>query len=126
MTNEAPPRASRARQRFFVLASLLFAGTAVFHVVAMARSGFTPRHLAFVGINVASASLCLTRPRRWFPLYFFVLSLQQIHSHGADLLATWRATATIDWVSLLVMGFLPVVLALALAEERAPRGTRPT
>lgn len=106
-------------RRFFVLAALLFAGTAVFHVVEMARSGFTPRHLAFVGINVVSASLCLWRPRRWFPLYFFVLTLQQVYSHGGDLITTWRSSGAINWVSLLVVGFLPVLLVLALIEDRA-------
>jgi len=110
-----------ARRRFFLVASLLFAGTAVFHVVEMARSGFTWRHLAFVGINLLSASLCVLRPRRWFPLYFFFLTVQQVESHGGDLLTAWRASATIDWVSALVVGFLPILFGLALAEERAPR-----
>jgi len=109
------------RKRFFLLAALLFAGTAVFHVVEMARSGFTPRHLVFVGVNLVSASLCVTRPRRWFPLYLFCLTLQQGYSHGGDLIRTWQSTAKVDWTSALMIAFLPLLLALALIEEKSVR-----
>jgi len=67
---------------------------------------------------------CLARsPRRprWFIWIFGLLLVQQLYSHGLDLVRAWPER--IDWNSVVVLLGLPLV-ALALGRARVRRQRR--
>ena len=41
-----------------------------------------------------------------------VLTVQQIYSHGMEALTAWRVTSAIDYVSLFIILFMPMLLVL--------------
>ena len=118
--NSARPRA-RLGMGLRVIAAVLFCVAAVNHAVLAARGqGVVWRHELFVGINLALAAGLVLRPR-WVLLPLALLACQQIPSHGADFVRSLSEPA-IDWPSLGVVFFFPVVLTLLVVERR--RGKR--
>ncbi len=104
----------------FVVAALCFVGAAASHVVrgVGAEGGDRLRHVVFVAIDLLAAAGLLVRPR-WLWAPFAVLTLQQLHGHGGQAWADWRATGRPAAVDVAVALFMPVVLALLVREARA-------
>ena len=102
---------TRPRIWFFRVSAVAFVATALFHVAILFQSGSTGRHLFFVGSNLFFTVLVVYRPR-FFPFVFSALVLQQLSSHGGDIVTLWRERRGIDWVSILICLYLP---ALAVA-----------
>src|SRR6185312_10756746 len=93
----------RLRYAFVVV----FAVSAAYHAVALARPGFgepSPawRHALFVAVNLAFAA-GFARPPRWFVLPVALLAVQQLASHGAYALGVWHAERRVDWASVGVL-----------------------
>lgn len=111
---------------FFVFA-LVFTCTALFHTLGafLALDSSPPwRHALFACINATCVYGVLIRPR-WFVYAFAVLLVQQIYSHGADLVAANRA-GHLDVTSLLDLLGLPVVFAFLLRDfRRSSKATPP-
>ncbi len=107
---------------FFRRARLVFAAlvaiTAANHArLAAAGAGNVMRHEVFVGLNLALASLLVARPR-WALLPAALLSVQQLYSHGSDLLASLHEPGPFDWASVGVLVFFPALVMLLVVERR--------
>ncbi len=118
-----PPR--RATAQLFVAAAIAFGCAAVYHLLALAfptwAEGSSPaRHLGFVAINGALAFGILKRPRGFFPV-FSVLCVQQLVSHGGDLVRTWQAQRQLDTLSALVLVALALIWWALWHERREQR-----
>jgi hypothetical protein len=110
-----PTRIARIARN--VCAALL-AVTAVNHArLAAQGAGNVTRHEVFVGLNLALAALLVARPR-WALVPTALLSLQQLWSHGSDLLVSIRGPGPFDWASVGVLVFFPALLTLLVVERR--------
>lgn len=116
------PRTSFARVRLPFAA--LLAVTALNHArLAVAGAGNVTRHEVFVGLNLALALLLVARPR-WALVPAALLAVQQLYSHGSDLLTSVREPGPLDWASVGVLVFFPALLTLLVVERRRT-GRRP-
>ena len=103
-----------------------FVAAAVFHAAAVARPSITPgestaRHAFFVALNVLIAAGLWRTPRSLaFVITFAVFATQQTWSHGNDLWEAARA-GHFDARSIAVLAFVPLVLALLVADRRAQK-----
>jgi hypothetical protein len=128
----SPPRSPRAALRLGrVVCAVLLAVTAVNHArLAAAGAGSVARHELFVVLNLALALLLVRKPR-WALVATLALALQQLTSHGADLLESLRGPGPVDWASAGVLVFFPALITLLIAERRIagtrehPRAGRP-
>jgi hypothetical protein len=109
------------------LCAVLLAITAVNHGrLAAAGAGNVLRHEVFVGLNLGLAALLVLRPR-WALVPTVLLSLQQLSSHGSDLLDSIRGPGPFDWASVGVLLFFPALITLLGFERRtASRPELPT
>jgi hypothetical protein len=111
----------------FARARLVFAGllavTALNHArLAATGAGNVARHEVFVGLNLALAWLLVARPR-WALLPAALLSVQQLYSHGSDLLRSIHEPGPFDWASVGVLVFFPALLTLLVVERRRTGNT---
>ncbi len=96
-----------------------FLAIAVLHAVKAARGeDDVVRHLAFVGIDGVLGGLVALRPR-WALVPVVVLTVQQLGSHGRELVLSVRGPGPIDVASLLVLLFFFAVIGLLVAVRRA-------
>jgi hypothetical protein len=101
------------------VAAGVLALAAVNHVVLAARGvGEVPRHVVFVLVNAGLAAVVLQRPRWALPAAMLV-ALQQVPSHGEDLVASLGSQ--LDWASLGVVLFFPALIMLLAVERTASR-----
>ena len=70
----------------------------------------------FVGINLLCIYGILKRPV-WFIYFFTVLFVQQVYGHGSDIAQQWLKYKTIDWISLLVLLFLPLIFVSLIVDS---------
>jgi hypothetical protein len=104
---------------------------AAFVVVAAANhgrlaalgEGDVARHAIFVGLDLAFATILVLVPR-WALIPAVPLTVQQMWSHGSDLVESVRGAGSVDWISALVVVFFPALLVLLVVERRTPTTTR--
>lgn len=118
-------RRSGSAALFYALAAA-FVATACFHAAAALRPALDPsaprwRHLLFVALNLGCAAGLVRRPR-WFVWAFAALTAQQLHSHGGAFVASLRGPDPVDFLSLGVVVFMLVALALLVADRRGSPG----
>jgi len=105
------------RETVFVGSAVLFIGAGLYHLYGLIASLADPQlaafHAAFVVIDPVTAYLLLRRPD-WFTYAFAVLTVQQIYSHGMEALVAWQAASAIDYVSLLIVVFMPSLFVLII------------
>jgi hypothetical protein len=105
------------RDVIFAGSAILFIGAGLYHLYGLIASLADPNlaafHAAFVVIDPVTAYLLLRRPD-WFPYAFALLTIQQIYSHGMEALTAWRASSSIDYVSLFVIVFMPSLFVLVV------------
>lgn len=102
-----------------VACGLALVAIAAMHALKAARGdGDVVRHLVFVLVDGAVGVLVAARPR-WALAPVALLTVQQLGSHGRDLLASVRAAGPLDVESLLVLLFFGSLLALLVAVRRA-------
>ena len=130
MAHAAPPARQRITLALRVCAALL-ALTAVNHARLAAEGlGNVTRHEVFVGLNSALALLLVLRSR-WALVPTVLLSLQQLSSHGSELVHSIHGPEAFDWASVGVLLFFPALIALLVVERRTadtpepPRKARP-
>lgn len=121
-----PPTAARWLDRLPLLLGALFGVGGLFHLIGIFAPGIgnavsSERHAVFVGINAFFAAAFFKR-QRWTILPVSALVAQQAYSHGEDLLRAHREGRT-DVQSLVVLLFLPVVIAVAVRLARRPAAT---
>lgn len=110
----------RAKDIFFVVFAILAAVAALYHFIGnfyKINSSSVRRHIFFIFISIICVYGLLKRPA-WFILFFFVLLVQQLYSHGGDIIWHWRHGYHIDWISVAVLTFMPVVFVLLLLDRR--------
>jgi len=73
------------------------------------------RHLIFVGVDLFIVYGILKRPQ-YFIYIFMVFLMQQYYSHGSALVHLWKVQQRVDWISLLVIVYLPIVLAFLIVD----------
>jgi hypothetical protein len=104
----------------FIVFAILSGAAAIYHFTGIfykLNSSPVWRHVVFIFINIISIYGLLKRPQ-WFTQFFFVLMVQQLYSHGRDLLWHWNHEHRIDWISSAVLIFMPVVFIFLLLEKR--------
>lgn len=107
-----------------VLCGVALGAIAVLHAVKAARGdGDVPRHLLFVAIDGVLGALVASKPR-WALVPVCVLFVQQLGTHGRDLLASVRS-GPLDVESLVVLVFFGALIGLlaTVASSRAGRGS---
>jgi hypothetical protein len=82
--------------------------------------GNVTRHEVFVGLNLALAALLVARPR-WALPASALLAVQQLWSHGSDLIHSIDGPEPFDWASVGVLVFFPALLTLLVVERRTAR-----
>ncbi|HTA84325.1 MAG TPA: hypothetical protein VK783_15380 [Bacteroidia bacterium] len=100
--------------------SFFFLVAAVYHFVGLLSKLNTEplwRNGLFVLINLFCFYGLLNRPK-YFIYLFAVLVLQQLYSHGQDILKLWSTYKQIDWLSLGVVIYMPVVFLLLVMDNR--------
>ncbi len=108
----------RASRAVLWVSSGLLAAAAVNHAVLAARGqGDVARHWAFVGINLVAAGIVARAPR-WSVYPIALLAVQQAWSHGRDLAHSLEGPGPIDWASLGVLVFFPVLVTTLAVERR--------
>ena len=107
--------------RLRLVFAALLAITALNHArLAATGSANATRHAIFVGLNLGLAWLLVARPR-WALVPAALLSVQQLYSHGSDLVASLRhlhEPEPFDWASVGVLVFFPALLTLLFVERR--------
>jgi hypothetical protein len=101
---------------FFLLAGL-------YHLIGLfAEINKEPlwRNGLFVIINLFCFYGLLKRPG-YFVYLFGILLLQQVYSHGGDLLNLWSTHKQVDWLSLGVIIYMPLVFVLLVVDTRSKR-----
>jgi phosphoglycerol transferase MdoB-like AlkP superfamily enzyme len=76
------------------------------------------RHFIFACICLFCFYGFIKRPV-YFTYFFFVLLIQQVYSHGSFLLSQWHDYNKVDWISLLLLIFLPVLFFNLLLDLRS-------
>lgn len=112
-------RRGRSPLWFWIVVCASFAVGALFHLYALVtNSAPLWRHALFLMVNLGAAWGCWRRPR-WFSWLFGSLLLQQLYSHGADLAGAWPER--VDWQSLVVVLWMPLVAVALWREAARPR-----
>lgn len=112
---QAPRATPRALRRLCLAAGTLLGAVAAIHAVKAARGdGDVMRHLVFVGVDGGLGVLVAWRPR-WALVPVSVLLVQQLGTHGRDLVTSARGPGPLDVESLLVLAFFAAVLVLLVA-----------
>ena len=105
----------------FRLIAIGFVVAGVFHARAFFDGTLEPRmsstgHAIFVGVNAVAAFGMWTRPR-WFVLFFAVLCVQQLYSHGDWAWTAWKLGQP-DPRSWMVLITMPPMLILVIVDAR--------
>ena len=106
-------------KKIFIVFAVFFFVSAIYHLAALffeINSSPLWRNVLFVGINLFVAYFLLRRPR-WFIYLFVLLMLQQLYSHGSDLIDLWNAQHKVDWLSLAVLLMLPAIFIFLLLDR---------
>jgi hypothetical protein len=100
------------REWLFKIVSVLCLFIGAYHVVGIfypINSSPPLRHGVFVGVCLICAYGFIKRSK--FFIYFFsALLVQQFISHGGSLITQWFDYRELDWISLLILIFMPFVL----------------
>ena len=110
--------------RLLVAAGLAFFGGAIFHGLALIWPGISEpmpplMHATFVAINLFFG-LAFVRKVTWLHWPFLALTLQQLWSHGGDLIRAREAhPPSWDVQSLFALGGLGLIWLLLWARSRA-------
>ncbi len=99
------------RYWLFKVISILSVVIAIYHFVGIfypINSSPPWRHSIFVCVCLFCCYGFVKRPK-YFNYFFFVLLVQQFYSHGLYLLSQWSDYNKVDWISLLLLVFLPVI-----------------
>lgn len=114
---------SEYRPLLFRIASLLAFIAAAYHFIGLfypVNSAPLWRHLLFIFIDSLCAYGLMKRPN-YFVYFFFLFLVQQFYTHGGRLLNQWNDHHTIDWISILVLLFMPTVFVNLILELKQRR-----
>lgn len=101
--------------RFSFLAGFLAGG--LYHAYLSFGPVNPGRHLVFVLINFLGTGLMTwNRPRAL--LLFVPLILQQLFSHGEELIVVWQIQHKIDWPSVIVLLTMPILGVFVFRRNR--------
>ncbi|MES2775310.1 MAG: hypothetical protein V4722_14065 [Bacteroidota bacterium] len=115
------PAVNKKNNPLFYFYALLAVFAALYH----ANKYFFPvpnesagRHLLFVAISTICVFGLIKRPA-WFLYFFGVLMLQQLYSHGGQLLQQWNGMHTINYIDLGIVVMMPVIFVSLLRNRHA-------
>jgi hypothetical protein len=104
----------------FIALAILSSLAAIYHFAGIfykVNSSPVWRHILFIFINLICIYGLLKRPG-WFVWFFFLLLLQQLYSHGGDIIGHWKHEQRIDWISMAVVSLMSVAFLLLLFDKR--------
>jgi hypothetical protein len=73
------------------------------------------RHALFIGLDLFCAYGFFKRPR-YFVLLFGIFTIQQIYSHGQQLIQRWTDHHQIHWISVAVLVIFPLGIAALIGD----------
>jgi hypothetical protein len=109
------------REWLFKIVSALCLIIAAYHLVGIfypINASPSWRHFVFVGICLVCVYGFIKRPK-FFVYFFFVLLVQQFISHGQSLKTQWFDYNEIDWISLLLLIFMPFLLVSLFIDSKS-------
>ena len=97
--------------------SLPFLMGSIYHVIAVLIPGFgepspTWRHALFFSVGLLMTALAFKK-RKAFKVFLFILSMQQIYSHGSYLIEVWKLENRIDYWSVITLAGFPLMMAMS-------------
>ncbi len=75
------------------------------------------RHALFVCIDAGLCGLLICRPR-WLYIPVLLIAIQGVLSHGMHAWLLWSHQKHIDWLSVLVLLYMPPLVWIALLNAR--------
>lgn len=105
--------------RLFFIFSFVFIAFAVYHLIGVfyvINDSPAWRHGIFFALSIFGIYGILKRPK-YFVFLFGILLLQQLYSHGGDLIHIWQTEHKVDWISLFVLLFLPTVFVFLILDR---------
>jgi hypothetical protein len=111
----------RQVNKIFFIAALLTIVTSFYHLyyACTTTGNIMTRHIVFIFICLLLAFFFLKRPS-YFVFLFFLLSLQQLYSHGSRLIS-YFSERKIDWISAGIIIIMPFLLYLLILETRTSK-----
>lgn len=107
------------KNTLFIAFAIFFLVASVYHIVAIFfKINTSPiwRNILFIFINLFTAWGLWKRPSLF--IYFFAaLMLQQLYSHGSDLINEWTLQNKIDYISILVLLLMPTIFVLLFLDK---------
>lgn len=114
------------REFIIRIITLVFLAAAIYHFIAMfVHLNDLPlwRQILFVCVDLFFA-LAINYLPGYFLFLFVFLLLEQLYSHGNHLINVWVEKKEIDWLSVLVILFLPFVFFFLFFDETFNNKTR--
>ena len=109
-----------AHRNFIIrIITVIFLVAAIYHFVALfVHLNDLPlwRQTLFVFVDLFFA-LAINYLPAYFLFLFVLLLIEQLYSHGNRLINIWVERKEIDWLSLLVLLFLPLVFSFLFFDE---------
>jgi len=109
----------KQKEIFFTVFAVLGGIAALYHVIGVfykVNSSPVWRHCLFILINLVCIYGLIKRPQ-WFTWFFFVLLLQQLYSHGNDIVWNWKYAHRVDWISIAVIILIPLTFILLVSDR---------
>ncbi|MEI9808636.1 MAG: hypothetical protein WDO16_12675 [Bacteroidota bacterium] len=109
----------KQKETIFNTLAVLSAIAALYHIAGIFyKVNDSPvwRHSLFIFINLICTYGLLKRPA-WFVWFFLLLLLQQLYSHGSDIIRSWKNDHPIDWISIVVVILMPLAFILLLKDR---------
>lgn len=107
------------RKSIIKIIALIFFGAALYHLTALFfHLNDLPvwRQVLFVCVDIFFG-IAVKYPPKYFLNLFVILLIEQIYSHGSRLINVWAERKGIDWLSVLVLLYLPVVFFFLFFDE---------
>jgi len=111
----------KSRNPIFYIYAFLAAFIALYHINKYffpSANEHATRHLIFVGICTICVFGLIKRPA-WFLYFFGALMLQQLYSHGSQLINQWKEVHTVNYTDLIVVVMMPVIFVSLLRNRHA-------
>lgn len=112
---------NKVKKIIFLGFSLLAIAAAIYHFIGIFYFvDKTPawRHILFVFIDLVAAYGFVKRSG-WFIVFFVILAIQQLYSHGQYAIRLWQNEHAIHWISIGIIILLPVAIILLIIDQRS-------
>jgi hypothetical protein len=107
-------------QKIFVFFSIAFGVAALYHLVAVFYPTISNdslwRNILFIFINILGSWGIIKQPN-WFIYFFSVWMIQQLYTHGCEVLQIWNNEHRIAWLSTTPLIIMPSAFIFLILER---------